>query len=41
VVQGSEDGLHKTEGITVVFILVVLFLVFRSAVAPFIQFLCF
>ncbi|EAD4817949.1 MMPL family transporter [Listeria monocytogenes] len=36
VVQGSEDGLHKTEGITVVFILVVLFLVFRSAVAPFI-----
>lgn len=36
VIQGSEDGLHKTEGITVVFILVVLFLVFRSAVAPFI-----
>lgn len=36
VVQGSQDGLHKTEGITVVFILVVLLLVFRSAVAPFI-----
>ncbi len=36
VVQGSEDGLHKTEGITVIFILVVLFLVFRSVIAPFI-----
>lgn len=36
VVQNSEDGLHKTEGITVVFILVVLFLVFRSVIAPFI-----
>ncbi|KXW99705.1 hypothetical protein AWI92_14560 [Listeria monocytogenes] len=36
VVQGSEDGLHKTEGITVVFSLVVLFLVFRTGVAPFI-----
>ncbi len=36
VVQGSEDGLHKTEGITVAFILVVLFLVFRSVIAPFI-----
>lgn len=36
VVQGSEDGLQKTEGITVVFILVVLFLVFRSVIAPFI-----
>ncbi|MGD6842856.1 MMPL family transporter [Bacillus infantis] len=30
----SEEGLKKTEGITVVFILVVLFLVFRSIVAP-------
>ncbi|WP_099221432.1 MMPL family transporter [Listeria costaricensis] len=39
VIQGSEDGLHKTEGITVVFILVVLFLVFRSAIAPFIPLL--
>ncbi|EST13249.1 MMPL family transporter [Sporolactobacillus laevolacticus] len=32
----AESGLHKTEGITVVFILVVLFLVFRSFVAPFV-----
>jgi RND superfamily putative drug exporter len=39
VVQGSEDGLHKTEGITVVFILVVLLLVFRSVIAPFIPLL--
>ncbi|WP_163653655.1 MMPL family transporter [Listeria sp. PSOL-1] len=39
VIQGSEDGLHKTEGITVVFILVVLFLVFRSVVAPLIPLL--
>lgn len=39
VVQSSEDGLHKTEGITIVFILVVLVLVFRSVVAPFIPLL--
>ncbi|MBC2364722.1 MMPL family transporter [Listeria booriae] len=39
VVQSSEDGVHKTEGITIVFILVVLVLVFRSAVAPFIPLL--
>ncbi|WP_028401159.1 MMPL family transporter [Ectobacillus panaciterrae] len=32
----SEEGLKKTEGITVVFILAVLLLVFRSIVAPFI-----
>ncbi|MFD2504362.1 MMPL family transporter [Paenibacillus septentrionalis] len=30
----SEEGLKRTELITVVFILIVLFLVFRSAVAP-------
>ncbi|MBC1850946.1 MMPL family transporter, partial [Listeria seeligeri] len=35
----SEDGVQKTEGITIVFILVVLVLVFRSAVAPFIPLL--
>ncbi|MFF2092444.1 MMPL family transporter [Paenibacillus sp. NPDC058174] len=34
VMQSSEDGLKKTEFITVGFILVILFLVFRSAVAP-------
>ncbi|RDI41382.1 MMPL family transporter [Falsibacillus pallidus] len=34
--KSSEEGLKKTEGITVVFILGVLFLVFRSAIAPFI-----
>ncbi|AJY74094.1 MMPL family transporter [Paenibacillus beijingensis] len=34
--QSSMDGLKKTELITVVFILVILFIVFRSAVAPFI-----
>lgn len=39
VVQNSENGLHKTEGITVIFILVVLFLVFRSVIAPFIPLL--
>jgi len=31
-----QAGLHKTESITVIFILLVLFIVFRSAVAPFI-----
>ncbi|WP_416827997.1 MMPL family transporter [Ectobacillus polymachus] len=36
VVVSSQNGLHKTELITVVFILVVLILVFRSIVAPFI-----
>lgn len=34
LVQSSQDGLKKTEGITVVFILIVLLLVFRSVVAP-------
>lgn len=36
VVESSQDGLKKTEYITVVFILAILFVVFRSAVAPFI-----
>ena len=39
VVQSSEEGLKKTEWITVVFILAILFVVFRSAVAPFIPLL--
>jgi len=34
VLLSSEEGLKRTELITVVFILLVLFLVFRSAVAP-------
>ncbi|MWC30570.1 MMPL family transporter [Paenibacillus sp. MMS18-CY102] len=34
VVQSSQEGLKKTELITVGFILIILFLVFRSAVAP-------
>ncbi|MGG3888180.1 MMPL family transporter [Metabacillus fastidiosus] len=34
ITKNSEEGLKKTEGITLVFILAVLFLVFRSAVAP-------
>ena len=34
LVTNSQEGLKKTEGITVGFILVVLLLVFRSAVAP-------
>ncbi len=34
LVLSSQEGLKKTEGITVVFILVVLLLVFRSFVAP-------
>jgi RND superfamily putative drug exporter len=39
VVESSQEGLKKTEGITVVFILAILFLVFRSAIAPFIPLL--
>ncbi|MEO3946005.1 MMPL family transporter [Gorillibacterium sp. CAU 1737] len=39
VVESSQAGLQKTEGITVVFILIILFVVFRSAVAPFIPLL--
>nr|WP_269448536.1 MMPL family transporter [Metabacillus kandeliae] len=34
VVQSSQDGLKKTEYITLIFILVVLVLVFRSIIAP-------
>ena len=34
--NNAQAGLKKTEGITVVFILAVLFLVFRSAIAPFV-----
>lgn len=34
VVQSSQEGLKKTEFITLGFILIILFLVFRSAVAP-------
>lgn len=34
LITSSEEGLKKTEGITVVFILVVLLLVFRSVIAP-------
>jgi len=34
VIQSSQEGLKKTEFITVGFILVILFLVFRSAAAP-------
>ncbi|WP_257348971.1 MMPL family transporter [Pseudalkalibacillus decolorationis] len=37
--KSSQEGLKKTEGITVVFILVVLLLVFRSVVAPIIPLL--
>ncbi|HZG84952.1 MAG TPA: MMPL family transporter [Paenibacillus sp.] len=36
VIQSSQAGLKKTEWITLVFILAILFVVFRSAVAPFI-----
>jgi RND superfamily putative drug exporter len=39
LIKSSEAGLKKTEGITVVFILAVLFIVFRSVVAPFIPLL--
>lgn len=39
VVVSSERGLHQTEVITVVFILAVLLLVFRSPVAPFVPLL--
>ncbi|MEF3306891.1 MMPL family transporter [Paenibacillus sp. GYB003] len=39
VIQSSQEGLKKTEGITVVFILAILFVVFRSAIAPFIPLL--
>ncbi|WP_436373531.1 MMPL family transporter [Cytobacillus sp. BC1816] len=39
LMNSSQEGLKKTEGITVVFILVVLLLVFRSVVAPMIPLL--
>lgn len=39
VVVSSQNGLKKTEGITVVLILVILFIVFRSLIAPFIPLL--
>lgn len=39
VVASSEAGLKRTEVITVIFILVILFIVFRSAVAPFVPLL--
>ncbi|MCX7571882.1 MMPL family transporter [Tumebacillus sp. DT12] len=39
VIQSSQEGLKKTEYITVIFILAILFIVFRSAVAPFIPLL--
>ncbi|MFD2444566.1 MMPL family transporter [Bacillus sp. CGMCC 1.16607] len=39
LMKSSEEGLKKTEGITVVFILAVLFLVFRSVIAPIIPLL--
>ncbi|GGF92667.1 MMPL family transporter [Paenibacillus abyssi] len=39
VIKSSEEGLKKTELITLVFILAILFIVFRSAVAPFIPLL--
>lgn len=39
VLISSEEGLKKTEYITVVFILVILFIVFRSATAPFVPLL--
>jgi putative drug exporter of the RND superfamily len=35
-IDSTQQGLHKTEWITVVFILLVLFIVFRSVIAPFI-----
>nr|WP_221452252.1 MMPL family transporter [Bacillus benzoevorans] len=39
LIQTSQDGVKKTEGITVVFILIVLLAVFRSFVAPIIPLL--
>ncbi|WP_102028897.1 MMPL family transporter [Salirhabdus sp. Marseille-P4669] len=39
IIINSEEGLKKTEVITVVFIMIILFIVFKSAVAPFIPLL--
>ena len=38
-IESSQEGLKKSEYITVVFILLILFLVFRSFVAPFVPLL--
>ena len=34
--ESTQDGLHKTEYLTVIFILIVLFVFFRSVIAPFV-----
>ena len=39
MLQSSQDGLKKTEIITVVFILIILFFVFKSVAAPFVPLL--
>jgi len=39
VILSSEQGLKKSEYFTIIFILIILFIVFRSAVAPFIPLL--
>ncbi|MDR9792191.1 MMPL family transporter [Aeribacillus pallidus] len=39
VIVSSQEGVKKTEGITVVFILIVLLIVFRSLIAPFVPLL--
>jgi RND superfamily putative drug exporter len=39
VIQSAQEGLKKTEYITVIFILLILFIVFRSAAAPFVPLL--
>ncbi|MBH5319808.1 MMPL family transporter [Paenibacillus sp. GSMTC-2017] len=39
VIQSSQEGLKKTEFITVGFILIILFIVFRSVAAPFVPLL--
>lgn len=39
MLQSSQDGLKKTEAITVVFIMIILFFVFRSLAAPFVPLL--
>src|SRR5699024_6915099 len=36
LISSTQDGLHQTEWITIVFILIVLLLVFRSVITPFI-----
>lgn len=39
VIQSSQDGLHRTEWITVILLLVILLIVFRSFIAPLIPLL--